>query len=191
MCTEQNIENIDTGKPKKYGALSGRMIDTLIFHNHAELVNVVGDNDIRTHIVIAIKNSRPKHSRHGKRRTDICNGTTNVQWDHVQSPFRNVPISKWDPHCAKTDPLLFKRNETSPIILVDISGTVFDSAKFTSALKGPGLVVKVSYKKPFVPVSMQHLAVRVGVVFVSVELVNVAKMVNLHVGPRLTTNKEI
>ena len=91
----------------------------------------------------------------------------------------------------KTDALLFNRNATSPIILIDIRDTVLDGAKFTSAPRGLGLVVKLSYKKPIVPVSMQHCAVRVGIVFGSVELINVAKVVNLHVGPRLTTNKEI
>ena len=39
-----------------------------------------------------------------------------------------------------------------------------------------------SYKKPIVPVSVQHRVVRVGVVFVTVEVVNAAKMANLHVG---------
>ena len=78
---------------------------------------------------------------------------------------------------------------TSPIILVDISGTVLDSAKFTSALRGLGLVVKDSYKKPIVPVSVQHCIVRVGVVFVTVELVNFAKMINLRVEQRLTNRQ--
>ena len=32
---------------------------TLVFQHHAELVNIVEDNDILTHIVVAIKNSRP------------------------------------------------------------------------------------------------------------------------------------
>ena len=58
-----------------------------------------------------------------------------------------------------------------------------------SSFKGPGLIVKVSYKKPTVPMSMQHCAIRVVVVSVSVELVNVAKMVNLHVEPRLTNGQ--
>ena len=48
---------------------------------------------------------------------------------------------------------------------------------------------KFSYKKTSVPESVQHCAVRVGVVFVTVELANAAKIVNLHVGPRLT-NKQ-
>ena len=109
----------------------------------------------------------------------------------MQSLFRNVPISKWDPHRSKTDALLFKGNATLPIILIDIRSTVLDSAKFTSAVRGPGLVVKLSYKKTIDPVSMQHCAVRAGVVFVSVDMINGAKMVNLHDGPRLTTNKEI
>ena len=113
----------------------------------------------------------------------------NVQWDHVQAPFRNVPIGKWDPHCMKTDGLLFKGNVTSPIILVNISGTVLDSANLTSALRGPVLVVKYSYKKPIVPVSVQHCIVRVGVVCVAVELVNVAKMVNLRVEQRLANRQ--
>ena len=99
--------------------------------------------------------------------------------------------SKWDPHCSKTDALLFKGKATSPIILIDIRGTVLDSAKFTSAPGGLGLVVKLSYKKPIVPVSMQYCAVQVEVVFVSVDMINGAKMVNLLDGPRLTTNKEI
>ena len=141
---------------------------------------------IRTHIIVAIKNSQTENSRHAKRKkTEISTDTTNVQWDHVQSSFRTVPIRKWNPHCAKMDAPLFKGNETSPIILVEICSTVFDRAKVTSALKGPGLVVKVSYKKLTVPVSMKHCAIRVVVAFVSIELVNVAKMLNLHVGQRL------
>ena len=107
----------------------------------------------------------------------------------MQSSFRNVSISEWDSICAKMDALLFKGNGISARILVDICVTVLDEVKITSTLKGPGLVVKTGYKKPIVPVNMQHCAVRVGIVFVSVELVNVAKMVNLHVGPRLTNRQ--
>ena len=36
---------------------------------------------------------------------------------------------------------------------------------------------------------MQYCAVRVWVVFVTVELVNIAKTVNLYVGPRLTNRQ--
>ena len=55
LHTEQEIENIDTGKPRIYEDLSGGIIDTLVFHNNAELIDVDGDNDIRTYIVVAIK----------------------------------------------------------------------------------------------------------------------------------------
>ena len=55
MHTEQEIENIDTGKPRIYEDLSGGIIDTLVFHNNAKLIDVDGDNDIRTYIVVAIK----------------------------------------------------------------------------------------------------------------------------------------
>ena len=129
---------VDMGKPRLYEDLVGKSIYTLVFQHHAELVNIVWDNHIQTHIVVAVKNSRPEISRHAKTRTDIRNGTTNVQWDHVQLPFRNVPTGNWDPHC---------------------------------------------YKKPIVPVSVQHRVARVGVIFVTVEVVNTVKMVNLHVGP--------
>ena len=67
--------------------------------------------------------------------------------------------------------------------LVDISGTVPGSAKFTSAVKGPCL------KKPIVPASVRHCIVRVGVVFVTVELVNVVKVAYLHVEQRLTNRQ--
>ena len=67
--------------------------------------------------------------------------------------------------------------------LVDISGTVPGSAKFTSAVKGPCL------KKPIVPASVRHCIVRVGVVFVTVELVNVVKVAYLHVEQRLTNGQ--
>jgi len=174
---------VDTGRPRLYDDLSGRIIYTLIFQHHAELVNIVGDNDIRTHIVVAIKNSRPKNSRHAKTRTDICNGTTNVQWDHVQAPFRNVPIGNWDPHGTKTEGLLCEGNVTTLIVMINVRGTILDQPKLADARRGPGLIVKDSYKKPIVPVSVQHRVVRVGVVFVTVEVVNAAKMVNLHVGP--------
>ena len=41
MHTEQEIENTDTRKPRIYEDLSGGSIDTLVFHNHVALVNVV------------------------------------------------------------------------------------------------------------------------------------------------------
>ena len=50
---------VDTGKPRLYDDLSGRIMYTLVFQQHAKLVSIVGDNDIWTHIVVAIKNSRP------------------------------------------------------------------------------------------------------------------------------------
>ena len=53
---------VDTGKPRLYDDLSGRIMYTLVFQHHAELVNIVGDNDIRTHIVVAIKDSGPEDS---------------------------------------------------------------------------------------------------------------------------------
>ena len=65
---EQKIENTETdGQTKNYENLSGRIIETLVFHDHAELVNIVGGDGIRTNIVVAIKNSRPECSRHAKR----------------------------------------------------------------------------------------------------------------------------
>ena len=67
--------------------------------------------------------------------------------------------------------------------MINVRRTILDQPKLAGARRGPGLIVKDSYKKPIVPVSVQHRVVRVGVVFVTVEVVNAAKMVNLHVGP--------
>ena len=163
----------------------------LIFQHHAKLVNIVGNNDIRTNIVVAIKNSRPKNSRQAKTRTDVCNGTTNVQWDHVQAPFRNVPINNWDPHSTKSEGLLCKGDVTTLIIMINVRRTILDLPKLAGALRGPGLIDKDSYKKPVVPVSVQQRVVRVRVVFVTVEVVNAAKMVNLHGGPGPGTHNAV
>ena len=67
------------------------------------------------------------------------------------------------------------------IALIDVGRTILDQPKQAGALRGPGLVFKDSYKKPIVPVSVQHRVARVGVIFVTVEVINAAKMVNLHV----------
>ena len=38
---------VDTVKSRLYDNLSGRIMCTLVFQHHAELVNIVGDNDGR------------------------------------------------------------------------------------------------------------------------------------------------
>ena len=101
----------------------------------------------------------------------------------MQAPFRNVLIGKWDPHCTKTDGLLFEGNATTLIVLIDVGCTILDQPEQAGARRGSSLVVKDSHKKAIVPVSVQHCVVRVGVVFVTVEVVDAAKMVHLHVGP--------
>ena len=53
---------VDAGKSRLYDDLSGRIVYTLVFQHHAELVNIVGDNDIRTHIVAAKEDGRPEYN---------------------------------------------------------------------------------------------------------------------------------
>ena len=84
---------------------------------------------------------------------DICNDTANIQLDHVQAPFRNVPIGKWDPHGTKTDGLLCEGNATTLIVLidVDVDRTILDQPEQVGAHRGPSLVVKDSYKSQLSP----------------------------------------
>ena len=77
----------------------------------------------------------------------------------MQAPFRNVSIGKCDPHRTKTDGLLCERNATTLIVLIDVGRTILDQPKQAGARKGPNLVVKDSYKKLIVPVSVQHRVV--------------------------------
>ena len=55
-------EKVDAGKPRLYNDRSGRIKYTLFFQHHAKRVNIVGDNDIRTHIFIAKEDGRPQYS---------------------------------------------------------------------------------------------------------------------------------
>ena len=164
---------------------------TLVFQRHAALVNIVGDNDIRTHMVVAIQDGRPEDSGHAKTRTDICNGMTHAQWDHVPAPFGNVPIGTWCPHGTNTDGLLVEGKATTWIVLMDVGRTLLDPPEPAGARRGPSLVVKDGYKKAMVPMSVRHRVVRVGVVFVTVEVVHAAEMATLPVGLDRPTDKEI